>query len=124
MPPTATSGRSCWRPTPGGQDALRWGAMPAQKRIEQALEDVAKIHPEIYDHFEFGVSHAWYNDPYAAGAFALFEPHQQTALHDAIIAPPRAASTSPSEHCSLWHAWIEGALESGLSAARAVHEAN
>lgn len=105
-----------------GQDALRWGAMPPQKRIEQALEDVAKIHPEIYDHFEFGLSHAWYHDPYAAGAFALFEPHQQTNLHDAIIAPEGRIHFA-GEHCSLWHAWIEGALESGLTAARAIHQA-
>lgn len=27
------------------------------------------------------------------------------------------------EHCSLYHAWIQGALESGLNAARAIHEA-
>ncbi|MEU7897193.1 FAD-dependent oxidoreductase [Nonomuraea sp. NPDC049152] len=105
-----------------GQDALRWGAMSSQKRVEQALEDVAKIHPEIHDHFEFGLSHAWYDDPYAAGAFALFEPHQQTSLHEAIIAPEGRVHFA-GEHCSLWHAWIEGALESGLSAARAVHQA-
>ncbi|MEU7856162.1 FAD-dependent oxidoreductase [Nonomuraea sp. NPDC049141] len=106
-----------------GQDALRWGAMSSQKRVDQALEDVAKIHPQIHDHFEFGVTHAWYNDPYAAGAFALFEPHQQSNLHDAIIAPEGRVHFA-GEHCSLWHAWIEGALESGLSAARAIHEAD
>ncbi|MCG5218682.1 flavin monoamine oxidase family protein [Streptosporangium sp. KLBMP 9127] len=105
-----------------GQDALRWGAMPPHKRVEQALEDVAKIHPEIHEHFEFGLTHAWYDDPYAAGAFALFEPHQQTNLHDAIIAEEGRVHFA-GEHCSLWHAWIEGALESGISAARAVHEA-
>jgi monoamine oxidase len=27
------------------------------------------------------------------------------------------------EHCSLHHAWIQGALESGINAARAIHEA-
>ncbi|MFF4416859.1 FAD-dependent oxidoreductase [Streptosporangium sp. NPDC001559] len=106
-----------------GQDALRWGAMSPQKRVEQALEDVAKIHPEIHDHIEFGVTHAWYDDPYAAGAFALFEPHQQTSLHDAIIAPEGRVHFA-GEHCSLWHAWIEGALESGLKAAQAIHEAS
>ncbi|WP_283135223.1 flavin monoamine oxidase family protein [Rhizohabitans arisaemae] len=106
-----------------GQDALRWGAMSPAKRIEQALEDVSKIHPQIHDHFEFGVTHAWYDDPYAAGAFALFEPHQQTNLHDAIIAPEGRVHFA-GEHCSLWHAWIEGALESGLNAAKAIHEAD
>ena len=26
------------------------------------------------------------------------------------------------EHCSLYHAWIQGALESGIRAAREIHE--
>jgi len=26
------------------------------------------------------------------------------------------------EHCSLYHAWIQGALESGIRAARQIHE--
>lgn len=104
-----------------GQDALRWGAMTHDKRIEQALEDVAKIHPQIHEYFEFGVSHAWYADPYAAGAFALFEPHQQTTLHEHIVRPEGRVHFA-GEHCSLWHAWIEGALESGLRAARQVDQ--
>ncbi|MFI7057335.1 flavin monoamine oxidase family protein [Streptosporangium canum] len=104
-----------------GQDALRWGAMSREKRIQQAVEDVAKVHPEIVDAFEFGVSHAWYEDPFAAGAFALFEPHQQTTLHEAIIQPEGRVHFA-GEHCSLWHAWIEGALESGLRAAAAIHD--
>ena len=32
-----------------GQDAARWGALDPQSRVEQALEDVAQIHPEIVD---------------------------------------------------------------------------
>ena len=68
-----------------------------------------------------GVSHSWYDDPFAAGAFALFEPHQQTALH-ADILQPEGRIHFAGEHCSLWHAWIEGALESGLRAAHAIHE--
>jgi monoamine oxidase len=105
-----------------GQDALRWGAMSAERRVEQALEDVVKIHPQIGEVFEFGVSHSWYDDPFAAGAFALFEPHQQTTLH-ADILKPEGRIHFAGEHCSLWHAWIEGALESGLRAATAVHQA-
>ena len=37
-----------------GQDALRWGAMDAEDAIEQALEDVAQIHPSITTEFEVG----------------------------------------------------------------------
>src|SRR5688572_13646808 len=70
-----------------GQDALRYGAMDAETMIEQALEDVAQIHPSIRTEFEVGAVHAWYDDPWARGAFALFEPEQQTRLQASIIAP-------------------------------------
>jgi len=105
-----------------GQDALRWEAMDPDTRIEEALQQVAKIHPEVVDEFEVGTSHAWYEDPYAGGAFALFEPGQETLLQ-ADIQRPEGRVYFAGEHCSLWHAWIQGALESGIRAARQIHEA-
>ena len=105
-----------------GQDALRWDAMDPEDRIEQALEDVAKVHPEISEEFEVGATHAWYDDPHAGGAFALFEPGQESRLQGDIVRPEGRVFFA-GEHCSLWHAWIQGALESGIRAARDIHEA-
>ena len=105
-----------------GQDASRWGAMDPETRIEQALEDVARVHPAVTAEFEVGASHSWGDDPYARGAFVLFNPEQQTQLH-ADIAAAEGRVHFAGEHCSLYHAWIEGALESALRAAREVHEA-
>ena len=105
-----------------GQDAARWGSLSEAERVTWAVKDVAKIHPQILAEYEGGASYAWYNDPYAGGAFALFEPGQEAALHDDILQPEGRVFFA-GEHCSLWHAWIQGALESGISAARAVHEA-
>ncbi len=105
-----------------GQDALRWGAMPAATMIEQALEDVAQIHPSVTTEFEVGAVQDWYGDPYARGAFALFEPEQQTRLQAAIVQPEGRIHFA-GEHTSLYHAWIQGALESGIRAAREIHEA-
>ena len=105
-----------------GQDALRWGSMSEETRLEQALEDVERIHPWIRDEYEVGASHAWYSDPYAAGAFPLFDPGQQTELHAAIVRPEGRIHFA-GDHCSLYHAWIQGALESGIGAARAIDEA-
>ena len=104
------------------QDAARWGAMDEETRLEEALEDVSKIHPRIREVYEGGASHAWYNDRYANGAFAMFEAGQQTALQADIVRPEGRIHFA-GEHCSLYHAWIQGALESGLRAARAIHEA-
>ena len=104
------------------QDAARWGAMDEETRLEEALEDVSKIHPRIREVYEVGASHAWYDDRFANGAFALFEAGQQTQLQEAIVSPEGRIHFA-GEHCSLYHAWIQGALESGLRAARAIHEA-
>jgi monoamine oxidase len=102
-----------------GQDALRWGGMDAESMIEQALEDVAQIHPSVTDAFEVGAVQAWYNDKYARGAFALFEPGQETRLQPAIVAAEGRIHFA-GEHTSLYHAWIQGALESGIRAANEV----
>jgi monoamine oxidase len=104
------------------QDALRWGAMDEETRLEEALDDVAKIHPRIREVYEVGASHAWYDDRYANGAFALFAPEQQTTLQADIVRPEGRVYFA-GEHCSLYHAWIQGALESGIRAATEIHEA-
>lgn len=104
------------------EDAQRWGSLTPRDRIEQALENVAVIHPQITAEFEVGTSYMWHDDEFASGAFALFDPGQQTLLHDAIVAPEGRFHFA-GEHASLYHAWIQGAIESGLRAAIEVHQA-
>ena len=103
-----------------GQDALRWDSMDEETRLEEALEDVCRIHPRIRDVYEVGATHAWYDDPWARGAFALFDPGQQTLLQEAIV-QPEGRIWFAGEHCSLHHAWIQGALDSGIRAAQAIN---
>src|SRR4051794_36334749 len=102
-----------------GQDAARWAAMDEESRLEEALEDVARIHPRIREVYECGASYAWYEDRWAGGAFALFDPGQQGELYGAITQPEGRVHFA-GEHCSLHHAWIQGSLESGLREARAI----
>jgi monoamine oxidase len=105
-----------------GEDARGWGALDPTDRIVQALENVARIHPQAFDAFEVGVSKAWQDDPLASGAFALFNPGQQTLLYEHIIAPEGRFHFA-GEHASLKHSWIQGAIESGLRAAFEIHYA-
>ena len=101
-------------------DAERWGSLPPNKRIQEALEDVAQIHPQIIEEFEVGTSHFWHQDEFAGGAFALFFPGQLKRLHPHISAPEGRLYFA-GEHASREHAWIDGAIESGLRAANAIH---
>ena len=86
--------------------------MDEETRLEEALDDVSRIHPRIREVYEVGASHAWYSDRWARGAFALFAPEQQTELQADIVAPG-GPDHFAGEHCSLYHAWIQGALECG-----------
>ncbi|HZE38846.1 MAG TPA: FAD-dependent oxidoreductase [Stackebrandtia sp.] len=105
-----------------GRDALAWAGMNAPARVERAIADVARIHPEIHEEFEIGASWAWSNDRYAGGAFARFEPGTLDRLLPDIAAPEGRVHFA-GEHCSLHHAWVQGALESGIRAARDIHRA-
>ncbi|MFM8352944.1 MAG: flavin monoamine oxidase family protein [Actinomycetales bacterium] len=102
------------------EDAQRWDSLEPRDRIEQAIEDVARIHPQILQEFEVGASKSWHDDPYAGGAFALFEPGQFTRLYEPMCAPEGRIHFA-GEHASVYHRWIQGAIESGLRAASAVH---
>jgi monoamine oxidase len=103
------------------EDAHRWGSLSPGQRIDQALENIASIHPQASREFEVGASKMWHDDEFAGGAFALFDPGQQTLLQEAIVAP-EGRMFFAGEHTSLTHAWIQGAIESGLRAAAEVHE--
>jgi monoamine oxidase len=59
-------------------------------------------------------------DYYAFGEAAVFSPGQMTSLHPHIPSPEGLVHFA-GEHTSLKHAWIEGALESGVRSALEVH---
>jgi len=105
------------------QDAHRWQSLSRDDRLTQALEDVAEVHPQVLKEFEVGFSHMWHDDEFAGGAFALFEPEQQTLLHESIIQTEGRIHFA-GEHAALSHRWIQGAVESGVRTALEVHTAN
>jgi monoamine oxidase len=102
------------------EDAQRWGSLDPADRITQAIENVAQIHPQILDEFEVGASKMWHDDEFAGGAFVLFDPGQETLLHQHIIAPEGRIHFA-GEHASVHHRWIQGAVESALRAAWDIH---
>lgn len=102
--------------------ATPWARLDPAARIDAALADAARIHPQLDSEFEFGISHAWHEEPFARGAFAYFAPGEPASLLTAIVAREGRISFA-GEHASRWHGWIEGAVESGLRAAAEVHAA-
>jgi monoamine oxidase len=66
---------------------------------------------------------SWMRDPYAYGEAAIFNPGQLHLLQKHIISTEwNGKAHFAGEHTSLKHAWIEGAIESGIRAALEVNE--
>ncbi len=106
-----------------GQDALRWGAMDAEDRIEQALEDVAKIHPAITERVRGRRGPATGTTTRTRAARSRCSSRSSRPGSRASSSQPEGRIHFAGEHTSLYHAWIQGALESGIRAAREIHEA-
>lgn len=103
-----------------GEDALRWSSLTEPDRVREAMELVAKIHPQMPAAFEHGVSVMWQEDPFAGGAYAFFEAGQERQLA-ATCSAPEGRIFFAGEHTSQLRAWIQGAMDSGIQAALMVH---
>src|SRR5262249_32270761 len=102
-----------------GPEARRVTAMPESARTAFALSELEKVFPAIGDDFERSASKCWDEDPWARGAFAYFRPGQMHTLLP-HIARPEGRIHFAGEHTSPWAGWMQGALHSGLRAAREV----
>jgi monoamine oxidase len=104
-------------------DSLVWDSQPEGERLNQALQNLADIHGDvIYREFVSGVSKSWSQDPYIAGDFVIFKPGRESELGP-YISWSEGRVHFAGEHTSATHAWIEGAIESGIRAAYEVHHA-
>lgn len=106
-----------------GARARAAAAMDEDERIRFTLEHVEPIFPGAAAHFEVGASQAWDHEPWVRGAYAWHRPGQLTAF---AAHPPVPAGRIhfAGDHTTAWAGWMEGALRSGLRAAREVNEAS
>ncbi|MGY3203011.1 FAD-dependent oxidoreductase [Streptomyces sp. TE5632] len=109
----------CW-----SDDAARWDSMREAERYVYALRNLQALHGRRVEVFFTGrgATKSWARDPYAFGEAALYTAHQMTSFH-LDVSRPEGPVHFAGEHTSLKHAWIEGALESAVRAAVAVHQA-
>ena len=136
----------CW-----ADDARRWDSMSHIDRYHFALENLAIVHTEGFaeprrseernrikdlcvleevpesegyvDNVRGAATVSWMQNPYAFGEAAIFAPGQLRLLQKHIVATEWDGRVHfAGEHASLKHAWIEGAIESGIRAALEVNE--
>lgn len=106
----------------GGQRALDLAAMSESDRQSFVLRKMGNVFSNLNGVYQSGVSQIWHEDEFARGAFAYFEPGQMTTL---LPVAQRAEGRIhfAGEHTSVWHGWMNGALESGNRAADEVNNA-
>lgn len=105
-----------------GPRARAAAALEPAERIAWALGEVEAIFPGARANFEAGASKAWDEDPWARGAYPWLRPGQLLELrpHEA---PPHGRIHFAGDHTTARPGWMEGALASGVRAARAVEAA-
>jgi monoamine oxidase len=98
------------------------GSMPEAERIRSTASYLNEVHPGLTEELEGGVSTCWDEEPFARGAFPLFDPGELSTL-PALIRRSEGRIHFAGDHASPYPGWMQGALMAGLAAAREVNEA-
>jgi monoamine oxidase len=79
-------------------EALLFGSLTREQARQEAIEQVAEIHPEIneQDEVEKCIVHAWYNHPSYQGAYGLLKTTQFNSIRYESVA---ASLSNASELC-------------------------
>jgi monoamine oxidase len=93
--------------------------MSESDRVEELIRDMEEVHPGLRLHLETVVTKSWANDPWQRGAFTEYYPGQQKWYPQ--ICSREGRVWFAGEHASPWPGWMQGAIASGIKAAREVN---
>jgi monoamine oxidase len=83
------------------------------------VAEMERVHPGLSEQLECVVAKCWDNDRWQRGAFTLYRSGEHS-----LFAPACRSEGSilfAGEHASAWPGWMQGALLSGMRAAREVN---
>ncbi len=101
--------------------AAEYGSLPGEARVERFLDLIEQIHPGAHEHFEGSFTWSWHEQPYQRGAYIVWRKGEFSKFYEASRRPEGRLHFA-GEHTSPWPGWVQGALHSGLRAAREVNE--
>ncbi|MGH2585966.1 MAG: flavin monoamine oxidase family protein, partial [Dehalococcoidia bacterium] len=102
-----------------GAYARRTSALSLPEQLAQTGVEMERIYPGIAAACDGGAAYAWHEDEWARGGYAWSRPGQMAAL-EPHIGTPEGRVFFAGDHASPWPGWMQGALWSGLRAARAI----
>ena len=108
-------GAYIWSDEPGE----KFAAMPQAARLEAALADGERLHPEYRRHLTSGVSVAWKNIPFSGGAWAEWSRDARAKYYDPLLKGD-GPFLFAGEHLSYVNGWQEGAVLSAHYALRQI----
>lgn len=85
---------------------------------EQAQEALRTLLPGI--NVAATVSHPWRDDPFSRGTWSWYRPGQLTDIFEELRRPEGVIHFASGDSANGWRGFIDGAIESGIGAARAV----
>src|SRR5688572_13164683 len=91
--------------------------MEPEARERYLVDELDRAYPGLKGNYEGMFMHVWHKDPWAKGAFALPSPGQMTGICVGAERPEGRIHFA-GEHLSHFSGWMQGALESGLRAAK------
>ena len=102
-----------------GDKAQSLAAQPQARKRAIVTETLRPAFGDV-DRYITGLhSYYWGNDPYSMGSYALYGRGQWTSLMP-ILQQPHKRVLFAGEHLADWQGFMEGAIESGEAAARAL----
>ncbi|MFN4032320.1 MAG: flavin monoamine oxidase family protein [Fimbriimonadales bacterium] len=102
-----------------GEPAHRWGSWTETQRVEQCLQTLEVMYPNCRAQVLAARSYDWQADPFAQHAYIYHEPGYLTEALPQLRTPEGHIHFA-GDYLSLFVGYMEGALESGEAAARAV----
>ena len=99
--------------------AREYSSMSEEAQVQRSLDLFEQIHPGLRENFEGATTWSWLNHPFSKGAFMVTKPGQFRTVVP-YLATPEGRIHFAGEHTSPWPGWIQGALHSGVRAAREV----
>ena len=105
-----------------GSTAIEVSNMSSQERIQYALENGSRLHPEHYQQaFEQGFSVAWHLVPYSLGGWANWSDETRESAYP-LLNEPDGRVYLAGEHLSYLTGWQAGAIESSWQQLEKIHQ--
>jgi monoamine oxidase len=103
-----------------GELALSMDALNPKARLAKLLQQWSEFLPRVRDYQVTAVSHSWTKDPWSLGGWAYPTDSQEKDLFDELRRREGRIYFA-GEHTAEKRGWMQGALDSGIRAAREIH---